>query len=284
MKLSLRGVGKSYSGRRGETNALSPLDMDVREGEFISLVGPSGCGKSTLLHIVAGLEPPSAGTVDLDGERVRGPGAELGLMFQQQTLFPWLSVRENVRFPLTLARNPHRRSRGGAGDAGRQAAQVEGLLRLVGLWDFRDSYPAELSGGMQQRAALARALVGQPEVLLMDEPFGALDAQTREEMQELLLHLIQRHRITTLFVTHDVDEALLLSDRVVVFSERPGRVLASLDVTFTRAARSSELKLDEAFLHQKREILALLRGRPRTATQRDRLLLGLTNTRTEGGS
>ncbi|WP_437840401.1 ABC transporter ATP-binding protein [Sorangium sp. So ce1153] len=281
MKLSLRGVGKSYSGRRGETNALSPLDMDVRAGEFISMVGPSGCGKSTLLHIVAGLEPPSAGTVDLDGERVRGPGAELGLMFQQQTLFPWLSVRENVRFPLTLA---HRRSRVGAGDPDRQAAQVEGLLRLVGLWDFRDSYPAELSGGMQQRAALARALVGQPEVLLMDEPFGALDAQTREEMQELLLHLIQRHRITTLFVTHDVDEALLLSDRVVVFSERPGRVLATLDVTFARAARSSELKLDEAFLHQKRAILALLRGRPRTATQRDRLLLGLTNTRSEGGS
>ncbi|MGK3963698.1 ABC transporter ATP-binding protein [Sorangium sp. So ce118] len=280
MKLSLRGVGKSYSGERGETNALCPLDMDVREGEFISLVGPSGCGKSTLLHIVAGLEPATVGTVDLDGERVRGPGAELGLMFQQQTLFPWLSVRENVRFPLTLAQ--HRRARGG--DADRQAAQVEGLLRLVGLWDFRDSYPAELSGGMQQRAALARALVGQPEVLLMDEPFGALDAQTREEMQELLLHLIQRHRITTLFVTHDVDEALLLSDRVVVFSERPGRVLASLDVTFARAARSSELKLDEAFLHQKREILALLRGRPRTATQRDRLLLGFTNTRTEGGS
>ncbi|XYI02773.1 ABC transporter ATP-binding protein [Sorangium sp. So ce1128] len=281
MKLSLRGVAKSYPGRRGETNALCPLDMDVREGEFISLVGPSGCGKSTLLHIVAGLEPATAGTVDLDGERVRGPGAEIGLMFQQQTLFPWLSVRENVRFPLTLA---HRRTRGGAGSADRQAAQVEGLLRLVGLWDFRDSYPAELSGGMQQRAALARALVGQPEVLLMDEPFGALDAQTREQMQELLLHLIQRHRITTLFVTHDVDEALLLSDRVVVFSERPGRVLASLDVTFARAARSSELKLDEAFLHQKREILALLRGRPRTETQRDRLLLGLTNTRTEGGS
>ncbi|WP_437515939.1 ABC transporter ATP-binding protein [Sorangium sp. So ce1099] len=284
MKLSLRGVGKSYHGERGETNALCPLDMDVREGEFISLVGPSGCGKSTLLHIVAGLEPATVGTVDLDGERVRGPGAELGLMFQQQTLFPWLSVRENVRFPLTLAHRRARGTRGSAGGADRQAAQVEGLLRLVGLWDFRDSYPAELSGGMQQRAALARALVGQPDVLLMDEPFGALDAQTREEMQELLLHLIQRHRITTLFVTHDVDEALLLSDRVVVFSERPGRVLASLDVTFARAARSSELKLDEAFLHQKREILAFLRGRPRTATQRDRLLLGLTNTRTEGGS
>ncbi|WP_434047801.1 MULTISPECIES: ABC transporter ATP-binding protein [Sorangium] len=278
MKLSLRGVAKSYPGRRGETVALCPLDMDVREGEFVSLVGPSGCGKSTLLHIVAGLEPATTGTVDLDGERVLGPGAEIGLLFQQQTLFPWLSVRENVRFPLTLARAR-------AVERDRQAAaRVEGLLRLVGLWDFRDSLPAELSGGMQQRAALARALVGQPEVLLMDEPFGALDAQTREDMQELLLHLIQHHRITTLLVTHDVDEALLLSDRVAVFSERPGRVLASLDVTFARQARSSELKLDEAFLHQKREILALLRGRARAEAQRDRLLFGLTNTPLEGGS
>ncbi|WP_437941811.1 ABC transporter ATP-binding protein [Sorangium sp. So ce341] len=280
MKLSLRGISKTYSGRRGETDALAPLDMAVREGEFISLVGPSGCGKSTLLHIVAGLEPATSGAVALDGERVLGPGAEIGLMFQQQTLFPWLSVRENVRFPLTLA---HHRARAAGGDPGREAARVEGLLRLVGLWDFRDSYPAELSGGMQQRAALARALVGKPEVLLMDEPFGALDAQTREQMQELVLHLIQHHRITTLFVTHDVDEALLLSDRVAVFSERPGRVLATLDVTFARAARSSALKLDEAFLHQKREILALLRGRDRFETQRDRLLFGLTNTQSDAG-
>ncbi len=280
MKLSLRDVGKSYSGRGGATNALAPLDMDVREGEFISLLGPSGCGNSTLRHCVAGLEPATAGAVARDGERVLGPGAEIGLMFQQQTLFPWLSVRENVRFPLTLARN-RARAPGGARD--RQAARVESLLRLVGLWDFRDGYPAELSGGMQQRAVLARALVVQPEVLLMDEPFGALDAQTREQMQELLLHLIQHHRITTLFVTHDVDEALLLADRIVVFSERPGRVLATLDVTFARAARSSELKLDEAFLHQKREIMALLRGRPRSETQRDRLLFGLTNTQLEQG-
>ncbi|AUX32181.1 MULTISPECIES: ABC transporter ATP-binding protein [Sorangium] len=280
MKLSLRGVSKTYSGRRGATDALAPFDMAVREGEFIGLVGPSGCGKSTLLHIVAGLEPATSGAVALDGERVLGPGAEIGLMFQQQTLFPWLSVRENVRFPLTLA---HHRGRAAGGDPRREAARVESLLRLVGLWDFRDSYPAELSGGMQQRAALARALVGKPEVLLMDEPFGALDAQTREQMQELVLHLIQHHRITTLFVTHDVDEALLLSDRVVVFSERPGRVLATLDVTFARAARSSGLKLDEAFLHQKREIMALLRGRDRFETQRDRLLFGLTNTQSDAG-
>ncbi|MGK4005171.1 ABC transporter ATP-binding protein [Sorangium sp. So ce1036] len=281
MKLSIRGVTKSYAGRRGETSALSAIDLDAGEGEFVSLVGPSGCGKSTLLHIAAGLEPATTGGVALDGEPVLGPGAELGLVFQQQTLFPWLSVRENVRFPLTLARS---RARGLAAAPDRQAARVEGLLRLVGLWDFRDSYPGELSGGMQQRAALARALVAQPEVLLMDEPFGALDAQTREQMQELLLHLIQRHRITTLFVTHDVDEALLLSDRVVVFSGRPGRVLASVHVPFPREARAPELKLDDAFLRLKRELLALLFGSARSEAQRDRWLSGLTSTQPEGGS
>ncbi|AUX42633.1 ABC transporter ATP-binding protein [Sorangium cellulosum] len=281
MKLSLRGVEKSYTGGRGETCALVPLDLDVGEGEFVSLVGPSGCGKSTLLHIVAGLERATAGVVALDGERVLGPGAEIGLVFQQQTLFPWLSVRENVGFPLTLSRA---RAAAAGAERERQAARVESLLRLVGLWEFRDSRPAELSGGMQQRAALARALVVQPEVLLMDEPFGALDAQTREEMQELLLHLTQHHRITTLFVTHDVDEALLLSDRVLVFSERPGSVVASIDVPFPRGDRSPELKLDEEFLRPKREILALLRGRSRSEAQRDRLLSGLTNTQPEGGS
>ncbi|WP_437682308.1 ABC transporter ATP-binding protein [Sorangium sp. So ce131] len=284
MKLSLRGVEKSYAGGRGETCALSALDLDVGEGEFVSLLGPSGCGKSTLLHIVAGLEPATAGVVALDGERVLGPGAEIGLVFQQQTLFPWLSVRENVGFPLTLSRGRAASSGASGAQRERQAARVESLLRLVGLWEFRDSRPAELSGGMQQRAALARALVLQPEVLLMDEPFGALDAQTREEMQELLLHVTQHHRITTLFVTHDVDEALLLSDRILVFSERPGSVVASIDVSFPRADRSPELKLGEVFLRPKREILALLRGRSRSEAQRDRLLSGLTNTQPEGGS
>ncbi|WP_437802875.1 ABC transporter ATP-binding protein [Sorangium sp. So ce693] len=275
MTLSVRGVSKAFAGRRGETSALCPLDLDVGEGEFVSLVGPSGCGKSTLLHIVAGLEPATTGTVTLGGERVLGPGAELGVVFQQQTLFPWLSVRENVRFPLTLARH-----RGRARHAGpeREADRVERLLRLVDLWEFRDSAPAELSGGMQQRAALARALAAQPEVLLMDEPFGALDAQTREEMQGLLLHVIQHHRITTLFVTHDVDEALILSDRVVVFSERPGRVVATFDVPVPRADRSPDLKLDEALLRLKRDILSLLRGRARPEEQRRSLLLGLTHT------
>ncbi len=255
MRLSIRGVSKRFNSRGRVTHALAPVDLELVQGEFVSLVGPSGCGKSTLLHIVGGLEQASAGSVELDGEPVRGPGAELGLVFQQHTLFPWLSVLENVRFPHTLAR---RRTRDTAEQA-RRDELVDDLLRSVGLWDFRQALPAELSGGMQQRAAIARALVSRPDVLLMDEPFGALDAQTREEMQELLLRVIARHRTTTLFVTHDVDEALLLSDRVVLFSSRPGRVLLELGVALPRPQRSSELKHEPEFLRLRRELLACLK-------------------------
>jgi NitT/TauT family transport system ATP-binding protein len=255
LRLSIRGVSKRFTSRGRVTQALAPVDLELVQGEFVSLVGPSGCGKSTLLHIVGGLERASAGSVELDGEPVRGPGAELGLVFQQHTLFPWLTVLENVRFPNTLS---HRRTRDAEARA-RRDELVEELLRSVGLWDFRHALPAELSGGMQQRAAIARALVSRPDVLLMDEPFGALDAQTREEMQELLLRIIARHRTTTLFVTHDVDEALLLSDRVVLFSSRPGRVLLELGVELPRQQRSSELKLEPEFLRLRRELHARLK-------------------------
>lgn len=249
----VRGVHKSYE--EGRIVALAGMDLEIGAGEFVAIVGPSGCGKSTLLHIVGGLERASAGSVELDGERVRGPGAELGLVFQQHTLFPWLTVLENVRFPQTLSR---RRTRDVETRA-RCDELVEELLRSVGLWDFRQAAPAELSGGMQQRAAIARALVSRPDALLMDEPFGALDAQTREEMQELLLRVIARHRTTTLFVTHDVDEALLLSDRVVLFSSRPGRVLLELGVELPRQQRSAELKHEPEFLRLRRELLARLK-------------------------
>jgi NitT/TauT family transport system ATP-binding protein len=255
LKLSIRGVSKHFTSRGRVTQALAPVDLELAQGEFVSLVGPSGCGKSTLLHIVGGLEGASAGSVELDGERVRGPGAELGLVFQQHTLFPWLTVLENVRFPYTLSR---RRTRDAEQRARRDELVFE-LLQSVGLWDFRQALPAELSGGMQQRAAIARALVSHPDVLLMDEPFGALDAQTREEMQELLLRIIDRHRTTTLFVTHDVDEALLLSDRVVLFSSRPGRVLLELGVELPRRQRSAELKHEPEFLRLRRELLARLK-------------------------
>jgi len=257
LKLAVRSLFKSYATTRGVVEALSEIQLLVAEAEFVSLVGTSGCGKSTLLHIVGGLECASSGTVELDGELVRGPGAELGLVFQRPSLFPWLSVLENVRFPHTLQRQrvpsplPH--------ELADRALLVENLLRLVGLWDFRNSYPAELSGGMQQRAAIARALVARPDVLLMDEPFGALDSQTREEMQELLLHVNALHRTTTLFVTHDVDEALLLSDRVIVLSPRPGRIIADVSVPFARGRRTADLKLDPEFFSLKRQLTGLLR-------------------------
>jgi NitT/TauT family transport system ATP-binding protein len=257
VKLAIRKLSKSYVTERNTVTALSEIDLHIAEAEFVSLVGTSGCGKSTLLQIVGGLDSPSSGSVELDGEPVRGPGAELGLVFQRQTLFPWLSVLDNARFPHSLRR--HRPKRLSEGEADERAALVENLLRLVGLWDFRHSYPAELSGGMQQRAAIARALVARPDVLLMDEPFGALDTQTREEMQELLLHVNARHRTTTLFVTHDIDEALLLSDRVIVLSPRPGRVSAEIAVPFARERRAAELKLEPEFLELKRQIGKLLR-------------------------
>lgn len=275
MRLSIRGVSKRFTSRGRVTQALLPIDLELAPGEFVSLVGPSGCGKSTLLHIVGGLEQASAGSVELDGAPVRGPGAELGLVFQQHTLFPWLTVLQNVSFPNTLLR---RRTRDPALTT-RRDELVQELLHSVGLWDFRHALPAELSGGMQQRAAIARALVSRPEVLLMDEPFGALDAQTREEMQELLLGVIARHRTTTLFVTHDVDEALLLSDRVVLFSSRPGRVLLDLGVTLPREQRSSELKHEPEFLRLRRELLACLKqavkdARTEAGAQRPESLLG----------
>jgi NitT/TauT family transport system ATP-binding protein len=260
VKLAIRSVGKSYGTARGSVTALASVDLEVAEAEFVSLVGASGCGKSTLLHIVGGLEQASSGCVELDGELVRGPGAELGLVFQRQTLFPWLTVWENARFPHTLRR--HRSRKLTETEIENRATLVENLLRLVGLWDFRNSYPAELSGGMQQRAAIARALVARPDVLLMDEPFGALDSQTREEMQELLLHVNAQHRTTTLFVTHDIDEALLLSDRVIVLSPRPGRITAELIVPFARERRTAELKLDPEFLAMKRQLAKSLRHQP----------------------
>ena len=258
MKLCVRQVSKRYVTRRRELLALEPIDLELAEGEFVSLVGPSGCGKSTLLHIVGGLEPASSGSVELAGEPVLGPGAELGLVFQAPTLFPWLSVWDNVRFPFTLARSAP--GSDAAEEERRRQRWLEQLLTLVGLLDFRDCLPRELSGGMQQRAAIARALVSRPNVLLMDEPFGALDAQTREEMQELLLHVIGQHRTSTLFVTHDVDEALLLSDRVLVFSSRPGRVVLELRVPFARGERSTELKHDPVFSGLRKQILTQLRG------------------------
>ncbi|RYZ03349.1 MAG: ABC transporter ATP-binding protein [Myxococcales bacterium] len=256
MKLELRQLAKTYAGKSGRVAALLPTSFTVEEGAFVTLLGPSGCGKSTALRIVAGLDEPTAGQVLLDGAKVAGPGAERGMVFQSYTLFPWLNVLENARFSTHLSRNR-------AGSSGEQSAAVlqraRSLLELMGLKDFERAYPRELSGGMKQRVAIARALTNRPKVLLMDEPFGALDAQTREEMQQLMLRLHAHERTTVLFVTHDVEEAIYLSSRILVFSARPGRVVSDITVPFGPSAlRSPELKLSPEFTALKRELFGLL--------------------------
>jgi ABC-type nitrate/sulfonate/bicarbonate transport system ATPase subunit len=208
--LQVRGVERRFD----TTLALQATDLDVAENDFITILGPSGCGKSTLLRIVAGLDRQTAGEVLLDGRRIDGPGADRGMVFQSYTLFPWLTVRDNVCFGL--------RERG-MGRA-EQLAAANTFLAKVGLKGFENHYPKQLSGGMQQRVAIARALANGPRMLLMDEPFGALDHQTRELMQELLLGIWEEQKKTVLFVTHDIDEAVFMASRVVVMSARPGRI------------------------------------------------------------
>jgi NitT/TauT family transport system ATP-binding protein/sulfonate transport system ATP-binding protein len=211
-KLVVDGVSKVFSGRT-RTEALARTELAVADNDFICILGPSGCGKSTLLRIVAGLESPSTGRVLLDGQPVERPGPDRGMVFQAYTLFPWLTVRQNILFGT--------RSRPEA--AGR-------LVQQVGLRGFEDHYPRMLSGGMQQRTALARALANDPKILLLDEPFGALDNQTRALMQELLLGVWEADRKTVLFVTHDIDEAIFMASRVAVMSARPGRIKCELKI------------------------------------------------------
>ncbi|HYF52912.1 MAG TPA: ABC transporter ATP-binding protein [Salinarimonas sp.] len=221
-KLLVDAVSRVFPGQRGgaPVRALEPTALSVAENDFITVLGPSGCGKSTLLRIVAGLDRPSAGRVLLDGREVRGPGADRGMVFQSYTLFPWLTVAQNVAFGL--------RERGVPDARRREIAAA--YLERVGLADFADHYPKQLSGGMQQRTAIARALANDPKILLLDEPFGALDNQTRALMQELLLGIWERERKTVLFVTHDIEEAIFMASRVVVMTARPGRIKADIPV------------------------------------------------------
>ncbi len=219
--LSIESVSRSFATGGGEpTVALQATDLAVAENDFVTILGPSGCGKSTLLRIVAGLDQPSSGQVTLDGRRIEGPGADRGMVFQSYTLFPWLTVRDNVCFGL--------RERGMA--RSHQLSLAQDFLHKVGLDGFEHHYPKQLSGGMQQRTAIARALANDPRILLMDEPFGALDHQTRELMQELLLGIWEGQRKTVLFVTHDIDEAVFMGSRVVVMSARPGRIKCDIPV------------------------------------------------------
>ena len=208
-RLSIDGVSKVF----GATRALERIDLEIEDNDFLCILGPSGCGKSTLLRIVAGLEVPSTGRVLLDGQAVERPGPDRGMVFQSYTLFPWLTVRQNVLFG---TRSTPRKT--------------DELLMRVGLKGFENHYPKQLSGGMQQRTALARALANDPKILLLDEPFGALDNQTRALMQELLLGIWEADRKTVLFVTHDIDEAIFMANRVAVMSARPGRIKSIVPV------------------------------------------------------
>jgi NitT/TauT family transport system ATP-binding protein len=221
-QLLIEGVSRTFPGVRGgaPTQALQPTSLAVADNDFITILGPSGCGKSTLLRIVAGLDTPTAGHVVFDGAPVKGPGAERGMVFQSYTLFPWLSVRENIAFGLREKGMPQPQ----------QDEIVAHYIERVGLRGFEHHHPKMLSGGMQQRTAIARALANDPKILLLDEPFGALDNQTRGLMQELLLGIWEAERKTVLFVTHDIEEAIFMANRVIVMSARPGRIKAEVAV------------------------------------------------------
>lgn len=239
--------------RQAEVVAVEDASLSVAENEFVSLVGPSGCGKSTLLRAAAGLEQPTRGEIRVDGKLIDQPGADRGMVFQAYTLFPWLTVRENIRFSLkkSLLTNADKDER------------VNRYIQLIGLDGFENSYPNQLSGGMRQRVAIARALVYQPRILLMDEPFGALDAQTRMLMQELLLEVWENQRSTVLFVTHDVEEAILLSDRIFVMTARPGHIKAVVEVDLPRPRSLLELESSPEFAAYKRRLLELVREEAR---------------------
>jgi ABC-type nitrate/sulfonate/bicarbonate transport system ATPase subunit len=245
-KLEAVELGKVFRGRRGvEVVALDGVSLQIYEQELVSIVGASGCGKSTLLKIIAGLEEPTHGDLLLDGRPIEGPGRDRGMVFQEYTLYPWLTVKKNVEFGLT-------------GMSGRERAAVaRQFLEVVGLGKFEDHYPGELSGGMQQRVAIARALAYKPSILLMDEPFGALDAQTRGLMQDLLLQIWEEEALTVLFVTHDVDEAVYLSDRLYVLSARPGRVKEVVDIALPRP-REYSVQLTPDFLELKHHVRDLI--------------------------
>jgi ABC-type nitrate/sulfonate/bicarbonate transport system ATPase subunit len=250
-RLSIRNVGKTFPGvsrQAPPTEALRPVSLDVADNDFITVLGPSGCGKSTLLRLVAGLEEPSTGEILLDDVPIRGPGADRGVVFQSYTLFPWLTVRRNICFGL--------REKGVSFSEQREIS--DRFIARMGLQGFEDHYPKQLSGGMQQRVAIARALANDPKILLLDEPFGALDNQTRLLMQELLLDTWEAARKTVLFVTHDIDEAIFMANRVVVFSARPGRIKSEV-ATDLPHPRHYTIKTSAAFIALKARLTEEIR-------------------------
>ena len=243
IKLHIDNVRKVFNTRNGEMVALNGVTLDIHENEFICVVGPSGCGKSTLLNIIAGLSEPTSGAIYCDGKKVTGTGTERGVVFQQYALFPWLTVKKNVMFALEMK-----------GIKGKEAEeQAMKYLEKVDLVKFADHFPKELSGGMKQRVAIARAYAADPEVLLMDEPFGALDAQTRTQLQTELLETWEKDQKTCFFITHDVEEAIILAQKVIIMSARPGRIksIVNIDIPYPR---TQETKMTPRFLELKNEI------------------------------
>jgi NitT/TauT family transport system ATP-binding protein len=246
-KIYAEGVRKVYHGKEGDVVAIRDVNLEILENEFISIVGPSGCGKSTLLRILAGLDEVSGGTMIINDRPIEGPGADRGMVFQSYTLFPWLTVEDNIRFGLDIKKMPKN-----------QANEiVDRYLEIIKLTAFRKSYPKELSGGMKQRVAIARALANSPEVLLMDEPFGALDSQTKAEMQVLMRDIWKVERPTVVFITHDIEEAVFLSTRIYVMSGLPSVMKANIPI-FLPYERKLDLKDTSEFIALRRKITAML--------------------------
>lgn len=244
--ISIRNLRKVYRTDESETVAIDDFSLNIKKGELISIVGPSGCGKTTLLRMIAGLLESTSGSITIDGRECKAPGPDRGMVFQDYALFPWRSVRKNVEFGLEIEGVPKEERK----------ARVDAMLDMVGLEKFADARIHELSGGMKQRVAIARALVAEPDVILMDEPFGALDAQTRNLMQESLIKILQQTDQTVIFITHSVDEAIYLSDRVVVLTKRPAKIKTVFDIPWARPRDRASLE----FTSLRKEILEELRS------------------------
>lgn len=247
-KLEVCNLSKSFKTQKKQLTVLENINLQVYSSEFVCVVGASGCGKSTLLNIIAGLSQPTSGEVRVDQEVVLGPGPDRGMVFQSYTLYPWLTVKGNIGFGSKLRRLPQ----------AERKQRIDYFLEVVGLTRFANAYPNQLSGGMKQRAAIARALANEPEVLLMDEPFGALDAQTKEQMQQFLLELWKQTNTTIWMITHDVEEAVFLSQRVYVMSANPGQIKSEIAIALPEP-RDMEIKLSREFMEIKRQVMHCLR-------------------------
>lgn len=267
-KVFVQSLGKYFGAlSTNSVPALQDIDLSIEDGEFVTLVGASGCGKSTLLRILAGLETFTSGSVQCNGQPITAPGADRAMVFQHYSLYPWLTVMQNIKFSRRLK---VKRENLTSSDVESASGRADALLDLIGLSKVADAYPNQLSGGMQQRVAIARALMGKPDMLLMDEPFGALDAQTREVMHDLILHIHRIEKTTIVFVTHDVDEAIYLGQRVVLMQPRPGRIHSIYPVPLPKE-RNQEMKHAPEFRALKAEILARIRESSGMATDQELL-------------